>query len=155
MTTTETGFVLSDSSIEALRKVKSKILKSPSKIFMDKWRLGRRDCSSSRVDGYVSVYVSYLGDDRNIKLPECGTVGCIAGWLADKDTPVLDIEYDAVNKLGLVDNQEIANTLLFVEEWPAEFRERLYESRLQTREYARVVADRIDAFIEQYSKPVE
>jgi len=115
-----------------LRKVKKAILEHPENTDMGYW---------------------VKHDDS---LAECGTVGCIAGWVwakADienlrKLPQVLSWDHRALTSAKrLLDIGSVqANSLFYVANWPSNF-ERAFNNRVTRQAKARIVADRIDHFI--------
>lgn len=90
------------------------------------------------------------------KIPNCGTAGCIAGWtiaIARGVTPsnVYDGGRDAAERyLGL--EPFGGHSLFFVCYWSFDFRLRYGKTKPQTKARARVIADRIEKFIETKGK---
>lgn len=107
--------------------------------------------------------------------PSCGTTGCIAGWAlaleCEKPTDVYgmlgakpssghaghaghagllnytsDPQQEAMDLLGL--NEYQAGSLFFVGSWPPVYQLRIYDAVTGSPDYAIVVADRIQAFID-------
>ena len=115
-----------------LRKVAKHILEEPKRLNMMRF-INRKG------DGWP-IYGEY---------PECGTMGCIAGWAVALSTDELvkynDIQDRAAKLLGLNPAQQ--NVLFFYGKWPIEFQKRLLRTEIQTLPYAKVTADRIEHFI--------
>ncbi len=120
-------------AIALLRKVKRKILSKPKSFDMNFW--------ASR-------------DSR----AECGTVGCIAGWVLMLSRPRfqesvragvynalrLDWKMEAARELGIEDDQ--ASPLFFEEFWPTRYINKFSKAR-SNKQRARVAANRIEHFI--------
>jgi len=120
-------------AILLLRRVKAKILKNPTAFGMDLWarRSGRA---------------------------ECGTIGCIAGWVLMLSRPGLqesvrygfhktfdlDWKEEATRELGITDNQPFS--LFFEEFWPTRYASKFSKAR-SNKQRARVAANRIEHFI--------
>lgn len=97
-------------------------------------------------------------------VPNCGTAGCIAGWtlaLALKKTlretdnilyaKAVDyadyVPTKAARLLGL--READTNTLFLPDHWPNEIRRAYERTNPQTKARARLIARRIDQFIEE------
>lgn len=144
--------VLSKDAIKWLRRVQKHVLDEPKRVDMSDWlNIREKDMMGPQYDNYF---------------PECGTVGCIGGWVAALASPrpqsIADAGKYAAKKLGIKFTQQgewdgngvfipaeqgAANRLFFVEEWPQRFIDQLLHHRRQTLGYARVVSKRIDHFI--------
>ena len=124
---------LKKAAITLLRQVKRKILSKPKSFDMDIW--ARRDSRA-----------------------ECGTVGCIAGWVLMLSRPglqesVQDGSYSpfrfswkekATRELRIEDGQ--AFSLFFEESWPTRYSSKFSKAR-SNKQRARVAANRIEHFI--------
>lgn len=92
--------------------------------------------------------------DRGLKVPDCKTVGCIAGWAVmqygdsdeKRDSACDRVRASAERLLGLTRAQSNA---LFVDiYWPLHLEQRLYRSRPQTAAHVRLIKERVEHFIE-------
>lgn len=128
-------------NIKLLNEVKRAILAHPTQVNMDSW------------------FNSF--GPRSVKPKGCGTAGCIAGWALyldakkkNKPLTLQDVwahwnrtrEYEsrAASCLLELDNWE---RLFLIDEWPDAFIVKLQKAKTP-KGYARVVAQRIDKFIE-------
>lgn len=121
---------------ELFLRVKEHILEEPLRVHMGYWKIGIE--SGNRITAW----------------PKCNTVGCIMGWgqILTGASPIRD-SYDikahisqGMELFGIKMNQ--AEKLFMVTDWPREYKERIEVEDNQTKEYAQVVADRIDYFLE-------
>ncbi len=114
-----------------LRKVKKKILDKPASFNMGTW-----------VTSVPGV--------------ECGTIGCIAGWVEMLSSPKLQsrvkegthgfVIWGDRAKARLKITKHQADALFFSHFWPEKYRIGLYESKTP-KQVARVGANRIEHFI--------
>jgi hypothetical protein len=118
-------------NVELLRRVKKHILAEPKRMWMNKWLIQNRDTL----------------EDLDLKIPDCGTVGCISGWGAFLVEGPGAATYMRMDLFGLNDDQ--AYRLFVPGGWPPEFRTRLNKLKPQGRAYAQTVADYIDYFIKR------
>lgn len=106
-------------NVELLQKVKEKVLAEPEALDMGTW-----------LDRY----------------PECGTVGCIAGWACalSGHVPETDreVEIRALSLLGLPFEE-----LFYPQDWPPRHQVVLAEHAPRTSGYAAAVAAAIDDYI--------
>jgi hypothetical protein len=123
-------------NIKLLQMVKQAILEHPLNTNMEQWVVHNRPSAP------------------------CGTVGCIAGWtIANADIkklrrlkePVSEMarvrfQNRAQKLLGLTKSQ--ASRLFYKDDWPANLRSQ-YVNTLDKTEEAKVIAKRIDRFIEE------
>lgn len=58
-------------SYELLQEVKAAVLAEPRRVIMEEWL-----CKTP-----VMIHNTETGKDEETRLPACGTVGCIAGWM--------------------------------------------------------------------------
>lgn len=129
---------LTKKAITLLRKVKKHILAEPRRIYMD---------------GFAIKADADVVWEKNIKLPACGTVGCIGGWtvmLSDKrmmrskkqrevDTFIKGGFHEAASKLlGLTANDTWNLFYRYGEWWP---------ENGTPMQKAKATAARIDRFI--------
>lgn len=123
-------------NVELLRQTQTAILEEPKRVNMRMWAL-------------TQSYQKELGQE-----PPCGTVGCIAGWIVsitqnlrgDKLAENMNIEGTATRLLGFPSFYE-TEILFYLSRWPWAYQQRLALTKPGTREYAEVVAARIDHFI--------
>jgi hypothetical protein len=127
-------------NVKRLLKVKKAILDNPKKVNMDTWI------------GVSNVDLQH--QPKELKSSECQTTGCIAGWTCANfskkkffDDPA-EIQYEA-NYVLEIDRGDISDELFFLDCWPISLRVRL-DGASTSEEYVQVIADRIDAFIEEY-----
>lgn len=152
---------------ELLRKVQKAILEEPARINMDGWLYDVT--TADDLEAFLDDVRDY-DEEGNVSfdppIPPCGTVGCIAGWtyhLEGLPRPEKWINYNAENgefkptlevvaaeRLGLSAKQ--AATLFYPDRWPIDLSDRLYANTPGSPEYAKVVSDVIDRFIEQGGK---
>lgn len=112
---------------ELLLKVRDHILEEPKRCDMSDWI-------------------------RRSKQSPCGTIACIAGWACvlsgKRDTPYNDVPRVAGELLGLPETE----SLFLADDWPADLREELYSEDPGSKEYAEIVARRIDEFLLEHSE---
>lgn len=122
-------------NVPLLRKIQRAIMQEPKRIVMNDWLIQNIDDE----------------EDRGLKTPDCGTVGCIAGWAAvlhetsdPKNFSAAEGDWpDANTYLGI----ENGDPLFYPDQWPFKFQKMLRKHPPQTKAYARVVCSRIDHFI--------
>lgn len=121
-----------------LRRIQRHILEEPKRVDMIRF-IARRGSKKAAAHGAT----------HGLEFPECGTVGCIAGWAATFTTS-RKFRYNSTGviaakalKLSCVE----AEILFFEDAWPDKFKLPLWNLEAQTPEYARVVSDRIEHFI--------
>lgn len=135
-------------NVELLQRIKAHILENPLRIYMDDWILKLDKGKEYANRGRFRLFA-----------PPCGTVACICGWaveLSGHDSRIsragqtgkLLLELDGDSCLFSQDVPSEAQRLFYAIYWPKEFRRRLQEAPVQSMEYAQVVADRIDHFIQ-------
>lgn len=112
---------LSKDAVELLRRVEQHILANPERIAMGCWRVeGKRT------------------ELWGLKVPECGTVACIGGWVE-----------------MLSEKTGLAESLLGIggyQSWELFFKSKLVNaSNQQTLAHAIAVSKHIDKFIKKYS----
>lgn len=130
---------------QLLRRVKDAILEEPKRLEMETW-----------------VAVGHIGKGA----PPCGTVACVAGWVAilarsdSERTPIAraaqsvasahqGTRWTAMQALNIGSCQ--ANSLFYVAKWPAKYAKQYYRAKT-ARGRALVTGRRIDAFIESEGK---
>jgi hypothetical protein len=132
-------------NIELLRRVQAHILAEPKRMYMFAWLIG-----PSQFDDEGHYNNGQNGDTLNA--PACKTVACIRGWayqLTNTSLPLGEYYcYYSSSDPILELTREQCDRLFFVTCWSAEFQDRLDATQLQSQEYAQVVSDRIDRFIE-------
>lgn len=144
--------------IALLRKVKRHILRKPSRLRMNNWIVKAEPNSSVTLgEGW--------GEPTNVKIPSCGTVGCIAGWIvllsnnnldnsnnysikSDGKCKVFSAQQEATILLGF---KYVPTELFFVSDWPYQKREEYFNSTSQTQR-AKIVGQVIDDFIKSHSE---
>jgi hypothetical protein len=124
-----------------LRQVQAVILAEPKRVDMSIWQV--RD---------VPVH----------NLPECGTVGCIAGWAdilnrtngsCDSATiRALPVSLDPERAGAAALDLDYPKLLFFSRNWPIDLQLRLTLAPPGTMEYGSVVAEAIDRFIADESE---
>jgi hypothetical protein len=120
-------------NVELLRKVQKHILEEPKRVDMDVWTKSGEPGTTTTICGFDVVF------------PSCGTVGCIWGWAAQlAGGNYLQLDY--WNVLSI--DYDKANNLFHPNQWPKKFREALEKTEPQSVEYAQVICDRIDYFID-------
>src|SRR5271166_2137088 len=88
------------------------------------------------------------GEKAYQKIPDCGTVGCIAGWCCILGTPGFDPMRDIADRwkaeklLGITYSGRLFN----VSDWPEAHREAYYNAKTQ-KQRAKLVAEEIEIFI--------
>lgn len=139
-------------ALQLLQTVRALVLAEPKRLDMEHWV--RQDDKQ----GLVSASACYDA------VPECGTVGCIAGWCtivagydptyAGFDAAKLlggtKAEINAFDKWECLPGTKVKDrfsNLFYPKNWPADLRERLAHTQQGTPEYATIVAERIDRFI--------
>ena len=114
-------------NVRLLRKVKKHILEEPRRFQMDGYVHRGRPGSM-----FEDLGLRY-------KVPDCGTVACIAGWaqcLSGGDSSPMEA-------LGLHGYED---RLFFMWNWPMNLRKRFYAAKtMRTR--AKIAAERIEHFI--------
>ncbi len=127
-------------------RIEAAILEEPKRIHMAEWVFDTKYLKASRI-------------------PECGTVACIAGWACAigmrlNSKRLLehrcrgDIPFDAGNLLKLESAYE-RNSLFLVSAWPDKWATRLSRHRPGTKAYAKVVVDYIRWWRQENRPPVK
>lgn len=131
---------------DLLNRVKQHILEEPNRLDMDTWL--HHDTPGAR----------YVSGGSTQTVPDCGTVGCIAGWVAVLTAPVQPVSlWDlSVTKAA----QQIGWTsprhdpwLFYVSRWPEEL-EDAYDHAQTPKERAEATAMAIDRYIELDGNPL-
>lgn len=132
---------------ELLLAAKARILEEPRRLNMGLWIL--TDVNREKLRLY--------GEPKHYGIPPCETVACIAGHICLAEDPEFGardefwasgISASARNLMGLSDYS--AHGLFYETSWPIAFQERLAGVRPGTKKYAKIVADRIDAWIAEH-----
>ncbi len=143
-------------NVDLLRKVQAAILEEPKRVNMDLW-------------AFPIEWQVESGQN-----PPCNTVGCVAGWsialeknLRGNDLATeFSIEHQAIKLLlGVTEpasaHYGIMGKLFYISSWPTEFRARMQRWNGShvvdpgTPEYAQIVSDRIDGFIDSFVEMTE
>lgn len=135
-----------------LLKVKKHILAKPSRLHMAQWLVRANENMESIFKNVIKKkgrkYITNLdttyGEPTTQLLPDCGTVGCIAGWTALlSSTPDKIYHYgDACDLLGGYQT----SSLFYPTHWPEEYYIK-YRLAKNQRERAKIVGQVIDLFI--------
>ena len=121
-------------NIELLRKVQAHIMEEPARLLMSRW--------SQRVTGKTHVGGLWEGF-KELPVPSCGTVCCIAGWTCvisqrkpseEKAIELLELDMDQGDRLFLVG------------QWPEAFAIAYFDADTPEQR-AQVACGRIDRFI--------
>lgn len=143
-------------NVKLLRKVKKHVMAKPSRLRMGNWI----SSTNPRFDRLVRVAAGYFdfsdwiegenndyGEPSRQKIPDCGTVACIAGWtcaLGTRGRLMDGVRYTAQNLLGITSPQ--ADALFYVQNWPTELKQRYIKAKT-VRQRAKVAGDMIEHFI--------
>ena len=128
---------------EILEEVKKKILEVPSRLDMKTW--GRTNMEPG----------SYWNSFRYVSfryVPECGTVGCIAGWVGVIVEKRIANALKAEMLLGTVGDSIDIRNLFYVEQWSTKNQIRYdeAESNCDLQGMAEACAAEIDLVIQLY-----
>ncbi len=124
-------------NIDLLMSIKEKILEEPKRLNMSVWYC-KRDTVLSLWDVYGKAE------------PPCGTVACIAGWALLLKGEDVNRGNVAVRAMDALDIRGYADQLFMpYSGWPETWRRKLTTYKAGSPEYAQVVAEYIDYFIEQ------
>lgn len=156
---------LSKRAVRKLLKVKEHILEEPLRL-----KMGTFVITADKIKDILELG-NYFSEPKykDTVFPKCNTVGCIAGWTVLLTDGMLSaggadaIEPRALEILGLpTDSEDLYDDdgerlkdipnyldLFYVDNWPKKFETR-YAKAKTPKARAKVVAARIDAFIEQY-----
>lgn len=132
-----------------LRAVIKAITEEPLRLDMDRW-LAR---------GVEETYFGDCGTRR--PAPVCDTVGCIAGWCTQIAKPRVKEGFDVVATrllgfkpqrlfYGATTHAEELSSLFLPNYWPSDLRHKLDKLGSGTPEYATVVVERIERFIDEH-----
>ncbi len=136
---------LTEKGKELLLRVKDRILEEPARIRMYEWYNG-----PSRMD-YLDRYTLHAA------IPPCNTVACIAGWMLIEGGKIDQLEANPWADTILQDALDLiyedgtgprSARLFLPDSWPADLTDKTYDMCTGTPEYAAVVAEAIDRFIE-------
>lgn len=144
-------------NMELFKKIKKHILARPSRLRMDTWvrRGNPKDTIYNHMPGY--------GEPENFKLPDCGTVGCIAGWavlLANPDLATDKSFGRGEERLSISTASYAASDLhikaeykpfelFYVDYWPTQYADSYRKAKTQ-KERAKLMCEVIDEFTAQY-----
>lgn len=162
-------------NIELLNKVRRHILARPSRLRMSNWIVDiERLSKDTQLSHFVKTtvvkgkkaldfrgHVSGWNEPEVHPLPECNTVGCIAGWtciLAGFKTQESLQGYGVQNKAeALLDIASWeAQKLFYVDSWPQPFKADYLSPKTKTAvQRARIAAKRIDYFIKTNGEDYE
>jgi hypothetical protein len=135
-------------NVELLLKVKKHILQKPSRLHMAQWLVKANSFTTFSKHGhkYFCFLNSGYNEPHTRPVPECGTVGCIAGWASVlASTPEKQYSaFSASDLLGL-DSYD-SSKLFFVTFWPEKYKLEYLSSKTQ-RQRAKIVGQVIDLFI--------
>lgn len=121
--------MLNEQQVEMMQKVKAHILAEKNRLVMSTWMVNT-DEGKTVEDMYCHSTA------RESRVPSCGTVGCIAGWLTALNLPVgakmdggdvyfADRESVSVGTFArelLAGSMMSHSMLFFVDQWPREMR---------------------------------
>ena len=149
-----------------LLRVIDRILEEPKRVHMSDWLWNKEEILSELQRNKTR---QELYNDPPLRgsvrfLPQCGIVGCIAGWTVIEGCRIskkkMDYERDDVREragriLGLknvesgdyYDDIHDDRFLFIPDEWPEPYRTKLENEEPQTKAYAKVVASRIRYYI--------
>jgi hypothetical protein len=130
---------------EILEEVKRKILEEPARLDMDEWGVTGLKPGSK--------WSWRQSEDRRV--PACGTVGCIAGWVGIIVDGKIANGYTAEQLLGLVSGSEeslVLRRLFHVEYWSEEnhIRHDTAKEKGDLKGMAEACAAEIDLVIQHY-----
>jgi hypothetical protein len=136
--------------VELLKRVKQHILEEPARLRMDLWLL--------KADPSKDMHTSTPGynEPEDYKIPECGIVGCIAGWTAFLVDPNVNpdsyqVRAEHAQELLGINHRDEPFDLFYVDHWPADLMDRYYSAR-DNDERAQITATAIDRYIENYKE---
>lgn len=138
-------------NVDLLMRVKKHIIAKPSRLRMDNWVVKGLpgDVHSNNLAGW--------NEPKKYKLPSCGTVGCIAGWVVllanPEEATTGSIAVKAHDLLDMVTYREPFE-LFHVNNWPNELHEAYLKAKTQ-RERAKIVGQAIDQYIAGYKNSNE
>jgi hypothetical protein len=132
-------------NVELLQKVKAHILEKPERFVMTRWQ----------VYGLPGEEIVMCTDEMQKirKVPECGTMACIAGWTVALTDPTKDhqgvrsISEYATDLLGLNE----APDMFWLQKWSRHFRA-TWKATRSPRKHAQIAARVIDQFIKKHAK---
>jgi|SRR5271166_1959015 len=151
---------MTQEAIDLLRRVKKHILQKPSRLRMSNYMINKTQIErgidsdhSIITEGKTKMFTETNGDSgwgekAYQKIPDCGTVGCIAGWCCILGTPGFDPTRDIADRwkaeelLGITYSGRLFN----VSDWPEAHREAYYNAKTQ-KQRAKLVAEEIEIFI--------
>jgi hypothetical protein len=124
-------------NVRLLREVAKHVVGDPKRLVMDIYLWREKDVPDNRFPAWKPQF------------PECGTIGCIAGWVVTLSRKI-KVPYQQVRKQAgflLRVNSEQACNLFFPSCWPEKFSRQLLKHNPQTKRYAEITAKRIEHFI--------
>lgn len=131
-------------NVELLNKVKDHILAKPERFAMARWHM-------NWPPGTI-VHISNI-EGKKRKMPDCGTIACIAGWaceLGDPKNIVTGTYLERAEALLGLDFEE-SRELFWTDGWSRYFR-KLWEHTRSTRKHAEIAGRVIDRFITKHAK---
>lgn len=137
-----------------LLKVKKHILAKPSRLRMSNWLLSNKIGTPYLRGKFLVDLDTAWGEPSRQRLPECGTVGCIAGWArmleGSKGKPS---DMSANILLNIFPSQ--SDQLFYVSGWPKKFADAYQKEGVTQRQRAKIVGQVIDDFIatDGWTKP--
>jgi len=130
-------------NVRLLRKIQKHILEEPKRLRMNYWFIDGLT-PGARFGGRLG----YFDINESAEVPECGTVGCIAGWacVLSGPKPLTGEWLDGRGQeaLALTDDQRLR--LFNVSNWPQLFIDK-YAKAKTPRGRGTATASRIDHFI--------
>jgi hypothetical protein len=125
-------------NVKLLRKVKKHILSNPARLRMSQWIIEDDPGTVRQIDSGW--------EHPRFTIPDCGTVGCIAGWacILSGKAKTRNPESCATKLLRISDHD--ADRLFLVPFWPEPLQSRYFAAKRQSTR-AKIVAERIDYII--------
>lgn len=154
--------MLTQDTITKLRAVQEKIRNEPRQFLMHSFFSTqlKNDINGVSWRDYIVEGKYHSNINSLIKIPNCGTAACIAGWVVtismgvnpDKaaNSEVCTLSSTAVKAAGILNlKEEEVDRLFYFSQWPKRFRKFDDEG---TEEFAQQAIKRIDHFIETDGK---
>ena len=135
-------------NVKLLRQVKKHILAEPKRLRMDTWI--KRGMAGETAHFSSGGY----GEPTECTIPDCGTVGCIAGWvtLLGKPDEHLDFSVESAARALLDYNPYFQPfSLFFADHWPMAQQQKYYDAKT-AEDRAKIVGQVIDIYIREYNK---
>lgn len=135
---------------ELLLKVKKHILQKPSRLRMSSWVMYDTGVLSAitKIKGkrYFTNLDTGWSEPEKQRVPECGTIGCIAGWtcLINNKEKGKNEHVSSTQAIALLNLP--SSSLFYITSWPAEYYNKYIKAKNQ-RERARIVGQVIDLAI--------